>query len=134
MAVTPGIVTSYRHGQQFAVSEMCGDVVRLGSQGLPVPVFGLGQLVQPDVGLPCGGRTEGLVRGQAVRKVKTSQLWVSMTAGSALGTLHMCCFHCADFWKDSFLPNKQRLYCVFFDRGKRGSLCGMAYGEINKKT
>lgn len=88
----PGIITSYRHGQQFSVSEMCGDVVRFGSQGLPVPVFGLGQLVQPDVGLPCGVRTEGLVRGQAVREVKTSQLWVSMTAGPALGTQHMCCF------------------------------------------
>lgn len=56
--VTPGETPSYRHGQEFSVSEMCWDVVRLGPQRLPVPVLGLGQLVQPDVGLSCGGRTE----------------------------------------------------------------------------
>lgn len=58
---------------------MCGDVVRLGSQRLPVPVLSLGQLVQPDVGLSCGGKTES---GQGSSgKVKTWQLWVSTTAG-----------------------------------------------------
>lgn len=49
---------TYRHRQQFAVGEMCGNVVRFGAQGLLVPVFGLGQLVQPHVGLSCWGREE----------------------------------------------------------------------------
>lgn len=53
---------SYRHSQEFAVREVCGDVVRLGSQRLSVPVFSLAQLVQPHVGLSCQTKTQ--IQGQ----------------------------------------------------------------------
>lgn len=72
-------IKSYRHSQEFAVSEMCRNVVWLGSQGLSVPVFSLSQLVQPDVGLSCEGRVR-LLSKVKLSKVKTSQLRVSMTA------------------------------------------------------
>lgn len=62
---------SYRHSQEFAIGEMCRNVVRLGSEGLSVPVFSVSQLVQPYVGLSCESkaRVESEVE---VSEVKTS--------------------------------------------------------------
>lgn len=42
---------------------MCGDVVGLGSQRLPVPVFSFSQLVQSNVGLSCEEQSEGSSQG-----------------------------------------------------------------------
>lgn len=64
---------SYRHSQEFAISEMCRNVVRFGSQGLFVPVFSLSQLVQSYVGLSCKSKMR-VQSGVKLPEVKTSQL------------------------------------------------------------
>lgn len=65
---------SYRHSQEFAISEVCRNVVRLGSQGLSVPVFGLRQPVQSYVGLSCESKAR-VESGVKLAEVKTSLIF-----------------------------------------------------------
>lgn len=69
---------SYRHSQEFAISEVCRNVVRLGSQRLSVPVFSFSQLVQSYVGLSYESkmRVESKVK---LSKVKTSHIFPSFS-------------------------------------------------------
>lgn len=54
---------------------MSRNVVRLGSQGLSVPVFSFSQLVQSYVGLSCESRTRVESGGVKLSKVKTSHIF-----------------------------------------------------------
>lgn len=69
---------SYRHSQEFAVCEVCRNVVRLGSQRLSVPVFSFSQLVQSYVGFSYESkmRVESRVK---LSKVKTSHIFPSFS-------------------------------------------------------
>lgn len=108
---------SYRHSQKFAISEMCRNVVRFGSQGLSVPVFSLTQLVQSYVSLSCESKMRVQSRVK-LPEVRISQFRVFTTVRADVApwrhNIHIkpCIgsyFHCMS---DTNTDAKLHYYCV----------------------
>lgn len=68
-------INSYCDRQEFSIGEVCRNVVRFGSQRLPVPVFSFRQLIEAHVGFSCESKEE--VRpGVTERQAGTPNSWL----------------------------------------------------------